>query len=308
MRKIALISAILAGTLFAAFYTVPAQAQAATRTWVSGVGDDANPCSRTAPCKTWAGAISKTLAGGEIDALDPGGFGAVTITKAITLDGGGGQVASTLVAGTNGINVAAGPNDIVIIRNMRINGLEQSGSPGLSGISFTSGAVLTVDKCDVFGFSTAGINISSAATGSVNVYNTTFRTIQGTGIIATTSAGVVFVEISNSNFQGMLNGGVLTGNGVNAGNGIVMTVSNSVFNGLATAAQATGTGNLSLDSSVFSTNSVGVGSSTGMINANNNSFYNNTTAFSVTGSSTSPGNNKVVGTLGTFSPSPMTQK
>src|SRR5260221_13453148 len=61
----------------------------ASRTWVSGVGDDANPCSRTAPCKTFAGAISKTAAGGEIDALDPGGFGAVTITKAITLDGGG---------------------------------------------------------------------------------------------------------------------------------------------------------------------------------------------------------------------------
>ena len=61
----------------------------ATRTWISGVGDDANPCSRTAPCKTFAGAISKTAAGGEIDVLDPGGFGAVTITKAITLDGGG---------------------------------------------------------------------------------------------------------------------------------------------------------------------------------------------------------------------------
>ncbi len=71
-----------------------AQAQA-SRTWVSGVGDDANPCSRTAPCKTFAGAISKTAAGGEIDALDPGGFGAVTITKAITIDGGG-SLASVL--------------------------------------------------------------------------------------------------------------------------------------------------------------------------------------------------------------------
>jgi len=60
----------------------------ATRTWVSGVGDDANPCSRTAPCKTFAGAISKTAEGGEINALDPGGYGAVTITKSITIDGG----------------------------------------------------------------------------------------------------------------------------------------------------------------------------------------------------------------------------
>jgi hypothetical protein len=70
----------------------------ASRTWVSGVGDDANPCSRTAPCKTFAGAISKTAAGGEIDALDPAGYGAVTITKAITIDGGGGQVASVLLS------------------------------------------------------------------------------------------------------------------------------------------------------------------------------------------------------------------
>src|SRR2546425_5387212 len=96
--------------------TVLMQGQA-SRTWVSGVGDDANPCSRTAPCKTFAGAISKTAAGGEIDALDPGGFGAVTITKAITIDGGGGQVASVLVSGTNGIVVAANSlTDVVILR------------------------------------------------------------------------------------------------------------------------------------------------------------------------------------------------
>src|SRR6266404_5273473 len=85
-----------------------AQAQA-TRTWVSGVGDDVNPCSRTAPCKTFAGAISKTASPGEIDALDPGGFGAVTITKSITIDGGGGIVASVLSSGVNGIIIQAQP-------------------------------------------------------------------------------------------------------------------------------------------------------------------------------------------------------
>src|SRR5258708_19107658 len=106
----------------------------ASRTWVSGVGDDANPCSRTAPCKTFAGAISKTAAGGEIDALDPGGFGAVTITKAITIDGGGGQVASVLVSGTNGIVVQAGPNDVVILRNLRLNRI----SSGLHRIQFNT--------------------------------------------------------------------------------------------------------------------------------------------------------------------------
>src|ERR1700755_1473374 len=84
----------------------------ATRTWVSGVGDDANPCSRTAPCKTWAGAISKTAACGEIDALDPGGFGAVTITKSITLDGSG-TFASILASLVNGIIINAAATDVI---------------------------------------------------------------------------------------------------------------------------------------------------------------------------------------------------
>src|SRR5262249_34166871 len=122
----------------------------ASRTWVSGVGDDVNPCSRTAPCKTFAGAISKTAAGGEIDALDPAGYGAVTITKAITIDGGGGQVASVLVAGTNGIVVQAGPTDVVTLRNLRINGIRGTASGGLNGIRYLSGAALHVENCHIF--------------------------------------------------------------------------------------------------------------------------------------------------------------
>src|SRR5881227_1328497 len=95
----------------------------ATRTWVSGVGDDVNPCSRTAPCKTFAGAISKTAAGGIIDALDPGGFGAVTITKAITLEGNG-TLASILASGGNGVvvNITSGVGRNVILRNLLIDG------------------------------------------------------------------------------------------------------------------------------------------------------------------------------------------
>src|SRR5437588_5404184 len=149
-----------------------AQAQA-TRTWVSGVGDDANPCSRTAPCKTFAGAISKTAAGGEIDALDPGGFGAVTITKSITLDGGGGQVASVLVAGTNGIVVAAQSSDVVILRNLRLDGLRGAGNAnaGINGIHFISGAALHIDNCFIFGFNNNGINVATAG-GKVTVDDT----------------------------------------------------------------------------------------------------------------------------------------
>src|ERR1700740_1451200 len=102
MRRIALL-AIAAGFLTPLLATAPASAQA-TRTWVSGVGDDVNPCSRTAPCKTFPGAISKTAAGGEINCLDPGGFGAVTIVKSITIDCTE-TLAGILVAGTNGVTI-----------------------------------------------------------------------------------------------------------------------------------------------------------------------------------------------------------
>src|SRR6202521_6181403 len=108
MNKFRFTIKMLAIATFMFAFASLTQAQA-TRTWVSGVGDDVNPCSRTAPCKTWAGAISKTAAGGEIDALDPGGFGALTITKPITLEGNG-TLASTLSSGVNGIviNITSG--------------------------------------------------------------------------------------------------------------------------------------------------------------------------------------------------------
>src|SRR5262249_24964306 len=171
MRKLMLPLSIMATLLVICLWSSAAQAQA-TRTWVSGVGNDANPCSRTAPCKTFAGAISKTAAGGEIDALDPGGYGAVTITKAITIDGGGGQVASVLVEGTNGIVVQAGANDVVTLRNLRINGIEGTGSGGLNGIRYLSDAALHVEGCNIFGFTGDGINVATSATTALFVNNT----------------------------------------------------------------------------------------------------------------------------------------
>jgi hypothetical protein len=173
----------------------------ASRTWVSGVGDDANPCSRTAPCKTWAGAISKTAPGGEIDALDPGGFGALTITKSITLDGGGGQVASTLVSGTNGIVVLAGASDVVTIRNVRINGLLNSGNAGINGIRFLGGKALNVENCVIFGFSQNGIDIAlnQNTQAEVHIFNTTVSNVSADGIRAANAQGPpVAVSIDNA--------------------------------------------------------------------------------------------------------------
>src|SRR5713226_6913995 len=106
----------------------------ATRTWVSGVGDDVNPCSRTAPCRTFAGAISKTATGGEIDALDSGGFGTVVISKSITIDGTG-ALAGILAAGQNGItiNSMAAKNIISVrLRGLSINGVINGARSGIN--------------------------------------------------------------------------------------------------------------------------------------------------------------------------------
>ncbi|MEA2329578.1 MAG: hypothetical protein QOE68_4537 [Thermoanaerobaculia bacterium] len=161
MKKLGYISLVLLMSLVAA----SAFAQA-TRTWVSGVGDDVNPCSRTAPCKTFAGAISKTASGGIIDALDPGGYGAVTITKPMTIEGNG-TLASALSSGSpNGvlINITAGTNRNVILRNLLLDG---SGTTlGTNGVNFIAGDSLTVEDCYVTKYSGVGILFqpNSAAT------------------------------------------------------------------------------------------------------------------------------------------------
>ncbi|WP_316187571.1 MULTISPECIES: hypothetical protein [unclassified Bradyrhizobium] len=170
----------------------PASAQA-TRTWVSGVGDDANPCSRTAPCKTFAGAISKTASGGEIDALDPGGYGAVTITKAITIDGDA-TLASILASGTNGINVSAGAGDTVILRNLSINGA----GTGTNGINFLTGARLIVEHCFITGFTANGINAAPSTTNAqASVRDSTIEN-NVTGILLSTANATTVVSMAIS--------------------------------------------------------------------------------------------------------------
>src|SRR5262245_17512172 len=143
----------LATLLIAAVFNVDlAQAQA-TRTWVSGVGDDANPCSRTAPCKTFAGAISKTAVNGEINCIDPGGFGAVTITKSITLDCAG-TVGSILNAGTGGVIVSTGAVTLTI-RNISLNGA----ATGLNGIRILVPGTVLIERVQIFGQTTQGIDV-----------------------------------------------------------------------------------------------------------------------------------------------------
>lgn len=144
----------------------------ATRTWVSGVGDDANPCSRTAPCKTFAGAISKTAASGEINALDSAGFGAVTITKSITIrtDGVTGGI---LQAATTGVIVNAGATDRVVLKGLDFEGI----GTGIDGIRFLAGGLLVVEDCEINNVTQQGIDfVPTAATlSTLNVKNTIIR-------------------------------------------------------------------------------------------------------------------------------------
>lgn len=189
---------VLASMFLATLTVSPAHAQA-TRTWVSGVGDDANPCSRTAPCKTLAGAISKTATGGEINVLDSAGIGAVTINKSITIDGAGTQ-ASILAVGTNGI-IVNGAGAVVNLRNLSING---AGSTAGNGIRILNAAAVNIENVNIMNFGTSsattgrGVSIeTSTANVRVNISNSTFYNNSNHGIHAIPTAGNLILDVDN---------------------------------------------------------------------------------------------------------------
>jgi hypothetical protein len=266
----------------------PASAQA-SRTWVSGVGDDANPCSRTAPCKTFAGAISKTAAGGEIDCLDEGGFGAVTITKGITLDCSG-TFGSVLVSGTNGIVVSAGPADRVILRGIAINGI----GSGINGIRFLAGAQLTVEKCAIYGFTTNGIDIALGAAGKAFVTNTLITNVGGDGIRAATTAGTLQVQVAGTVIEAPGQHGFES-----AGGTVVTAITNTVI-GTAGASGVIGSGSgaqINVDTSTVDNSTIAFNAavSGAVIRVANNAIYNNGINFNIVAGGTiaSAGNNRI---------------
>jgi hypothetical protein len=237
----------VAASLFLGVAMANAQA---TRTWVSGVGDDANPCSRTAPCKTFAGAISKTAEGGEIDVLDPGGFGTVTITKAITLDGTHGAGFGSILNSGNVagviINVVSGThvNDaVVILRSLYFQGASQSPSgtgSANNGVNYLKGNRVFVDDCHFENQGNAGINANMASAGALFVRDCDFENTTA-AIKATTTSGALFVDVTNISVHGNTDGvnyisnafgtvtnsffsRILGGSAVSAGNGCIVNV------------------------------------------------------------------------------------
>src|SRR6185503_19173804 len=165
MNKFRFTIKVLAIAIFTFAFASMAQAQA-TRTWVSGVGDDANPCSRTAPCKTFAGAISKTANCGEISVLDPGGFGAVTITKSITIDGTG-TLAGILASLTTGVIINATSTDVITLRGLSINGA----CNGIRGVNILQAKAVNIEDCVIFRFANEGILVNESSDMQLNVRN-----------------------------------------------------------------------------------------------------------------------------------------
>jgi hypothetical protein len=248
-----------------------AQAQA-TRTWVSGVGDDVNPCSRTAPCKTYAGAISKTAAGGEISTLDPGGFGAVTITKSITINGDG-TLAGILASGTNGVIVNAGVNDVVVLRNLSINGA----GTGTNGIRMLAGKQLIVEKCSISGFTGKGIDVNVTASTRVDVIETTINKVAD-GITMTNSAGTMQGTLNNVRIHSASNAGVnLLSGSLSINNSVVSD--NPSFGVIAQGGSL-----INVANSMVSHNGTGLSTTNASANIrlSNNVITNNTSAIVIT--------------------------
>jgi hypothetical protein len=315
MSKVRFTLNILAIAVFTLTVASMAQAQA-SRTWVSGVGDDANPCSRTAPCKTFAGAISKTAMNGEIDALDPAGFGTINITKSITIDGSPTGVAGILNAGTTGVIVnitnAADARKSVTIRGLSIQGA----STGTIGVRVIAGNRVYVENCFISGqnFSATSDGIKderTAANSLLEVDNTTITNNSGNGINITPTAGSsgVHVHVSNSRLQGNSNTGMVLATGAKG------TIYNSVITGHSGTGGGfflSGTSELSVDHCVVSNNNVGfIASAAGsVIRVSNTTAINNTTLANAAGGGvvTSYGNNQTGGVGSPFPSSATTQQ
>ena len=311
IRPLAAAALFVAGTMA---FAAPAAAQA-TRTWVSGVGDDVNPCSRTAPCKTFAGAISKTAAGGEINCLDQGAYGAVTITKSIALVCVG-VTAGVLHSATNGIVINAAATDNIFLKGLDINGSPPS-APGLNGIRFLAGGSLTIEDTLIRGSTGAapnGFGVLFAPSGNARLAmhnviisnNGVGATGGGILIQPTGAGGNAKVTLNNVRVENNAGTGLKVDSTGNTNtNGITVGILDSHFDGNGDGISAINAGGtnpvaIQIDTSTLNNTSgaglIGNGSSM-MIRVKNTTITGNVLGLIAFGGSTisSYGNNSVIG-------------
>ncbi len=205
----------------------------ATRTWVSGVGDDVNPCSRTAPCKTFAGAISKTAEFGEINVLDPGGFGGVTITKSITISSEGFEAGIVVSLGTNAITInTTDATDRVVLRGIDFEGLGTASN----GIRVLNAGSVIIENCVINGFSTAGVSIEPTTNPVKIVIKDSRISNSNTGITLIPTAAIVADVNVLSVLIGMNTTGITS-----TGTGSTLRLSNSsIINNTTSVSISTG--------------------------------------------------------------------
>ena len=284
MNKIRFTLKAFAFLAFTFAFATAAQAQA-TRTWVSGVGDDVNPCSRTAPCKTYAGAISKTAAGGEISTLDPGGFGAVTITKSLTIEGTTGQgYGSILASGTQGIvindSLSGSPHSIVVtLRNLSINGAGTT--LGTNGISFISGKHVNVEDCFIQNFSQNGIRVAFTTASVQNrifVQNTSiWNCADGINLSSTGASSFVTADLKNVKIQKM------SGDGMELGANAFASTNNSDYSPITGAGVRVNGGGASIFDSLIINCGTGIAVTAGTSRIGNSKVIANVTGISFAG-------------------------
>jgi hypothetical protein len=304
MRILSTTVKVLACAIFTLTLSSVTQA-AATRTWVSGVGADDNPCSRTAPCKTYAGAINKTAKDGEISTLDPGGYGSVTITKSITINGGGtGQgYGSILASNVNGVVVNI--TDAADVRKtVRLNWLDINGaSSGLDGIRWVAGLELHIENTTIDGFQGDGIEVAFTAVANslLSMKNVTIRNCAVSGVkIAANTTGTTTVTAEGLNITRCVTGFA-------AQNGTRANISRSVINLNTTGVTASEAGSgtvVNIDNTTISSNS-GTGISvTGGSRARiaRCVVAQNGTSLSPAASVDSGGNNNIVGNTANNAP------
>jgi hypothetical protein len=309
MRRLPLMLAA-AGMLLAPLS--PANAAPILRTWVSSIGIDSNPCTRAAPCGTFAGALTNTQDGGSINCVDSGSYvdpaAGLTITKGVEIDCRG-VYALAEITGTTGIviNVTDPVNQSVTIRGLVVNG--RTGVPGTNGgranavgIKIVAARTASLSTVLVEQFNLQGIlDVRSLqASGNLLITNSSVAGCNGAGIVAAmTTNGFNSNLFMDDSFSGFNAYGIAMG----SNNRARITNSRFPYNSIGIETDANGA--INIENSVISYSSNTAVVNNGLVAIANSEITYNGTVFA--GNAAYTYDNNRIGAFTTFGPSPISQ-